>query len=124
MTYLIPALATASLLLPPLLPTHLPPLIPLIAASFALQWYIDEYFTMSAWMRPTMATITPAQRDAALGEWFQAWSTTGGICAAIPTPLIVSSCIVSMWRYYQHGAWIEMIPMTIGLALSVYHILW
>lgn len=138
MPFLLPGLALASTSLPWWTPSRFSPFVPLLGWTLALQWYIDEYHSFSSWTHPSspsspVATAPGAQnqqdRDEIMGQWFQTWFYRGGLCAAVSTPLTVSSSLVILYRHFRGSepasisSWTSPIVWTFaGLALSLFHI--
>ena len=149
MSYWIPGLALGAAAAPIIVPITYAPLIPVLGWTLALQWFIDEYHSFAAWtvIAETIVsassdsassssrasvdqTITHAQRDQLLGQWFQNWFHTGGLCAAVSTPLTFSSSLVVLYHQYISGHDLSSTlaspgPWTLlGLILVVYHIVY
>jgi disulfide bond formation protein DsbB len=137
MSYLLPGLAMPGVIFPLLAPAKYSPFIPLVGWTFALQWFIDEYYSFSSWtMMPRGPTDgTPdrnqtanhEQRDELLGKWFQNWFHRGGLCAAFFTPLTVFGSIVGIYRSYTTSTEpltpaSPIVWTSLGLALTLYHI--
>lgn len=110
----------ASLLTPLFLPADLVPFVPLLSWSFALQWFIDEYQFHSSWTKISPELIT-SNHDEALGQYFQQWFPLGGRCAAVTTPLVWSSSLVTL--YHQRNLpWLQNVWTGVGFGLTIYHV--
>ena len=135
-------LGISSLIGPFLVPTNLIPFVPLISATFAMQWAIDEWHFLSSWvklssqakssltqlaphhlprLRSGKQSGTSETKRNVLAEWFGIWKPQGGLIGASAYPICYVSIFITL-----HNIWSESWSIkgwyVAGVALFIYHI--